>query len=122
MRKVVHIVKHTPTGAKVPMVINKTSESNIIENYQDYVVNRRGFTIEMIMCRWDRDREDVINILQEYQIPAHVKAADVGKLPEGSNPIDAAVIFEEYILAVEKKAKLAHNKLKSKRIARETEH
>lgn len=118
-RKVINIVRHTPTGAEVPMIIKKVNEKNEIEDYEEYTDNREYFTLEMLSQRWDKDKEDILPILDEYEIPAHVQTK---KLVEGNKAIDVALFFVEYIYALEKKLKLSHSKLKPRIFKQETEH
>ena len=113
LKRVIHIAKHLPTGAKVPMVVGKIT-NNVIEDYKEFMENRRGFTLNMLQNRWDKCRDDVLELLQKYQVPAHVNHKDVTALAEGLSPVDVAIFFEEYIFGLEKKAKLSHRKLKSK--------
>jgi hypothetical protein len=108
------MAKHLPTGALVPMSINKINDQNIIEDYREYLQNRKGFTLSMLQNRWDKTREDVIELLEKYEVPGHINHRSVKDLKEGETPIEVAVFFEEYIYGLEKKEKLAHSKLKSK--------
>lgn len=112
-RRKINIVKHVPTGAEVPIVIDKMN-NNVIENYHEITDNRKGFGIEMLMDRWKMNKENVANLLQQYKIPAHVNHDDIKKLSNNSMPLDVAFFFEEYIHALEKKINLGHAKLKSK--------
>jgi hypothetical protein len=113
-RKVIHIVKHLPTGAEVPVVIDKMNEKNVIEKYHEHLDNRKGFTLQMLQNRWDMARDDVIELLQEYQVPAHINYKQVQGLPIHMMPIDVAIFFEEYIYGIEKKTRMSHSKLKSR--------
>jgi ribosomal protein S8 len=121
-RKVIHIVRHKPTGAEVPVVLKKVSKENVIEDYQEITDNRRAFTVIMLERRWDMNKEDVLALLQKYQVPAHVDYKDVQQLPNNQFPVDAAIFFEEYIYAIEKKTKMKHNKLKSRPVIIEKVH
>ncbi len=113
---VIHIAKHVPTGAEVPVIVNATTENNVVTDYKEFLENRRGFTIRMLQNRWDLCKEDAVEMLQKYQVPAHVDHEDVKKLSPGASPVDAAIFFEEYIFGLEKKEKLKHSKLKSKKL------
>ena len=115
-KRIIHIARHVPTGAKVPMVVGKVNDKNIIQDYKEYLEHRRGFTLLMLENRWDMCREDVIEMLQKYQVPAHVNHQEIKKLKQDQSPVDAAIFFEEYIFGLEKKEKLSHNKLKSKSV------
>lgn len=115
-KKVIHIAKHIPTGAKIPMLVEGMTKNNVITDYKEFLDNRRGFTLVMLENRWNMCRDDVIELLQEYQVPAHVNHRDIQKLEQHQSPADVAIFFEEYIFGVEKKAKFSHNKLKSKKI------
>lgn len=117
---VIHIAKHVPTGAEVPMIINQTDSNNVVTDYKEFLEDRKGFTLAMLQNRWDKCREDTLELLQKYQVPAHVDHEDVKKLSmglfTGSMPVDVAIFFEEYIFGLEKKEKLKHSKLKSKKL------
>jgi hypothetical protein len=113
-KRMIYIAKHLPTGANVPMVVGKVNDKNVIEDYKEYLEHRRGFTLLMLENRWDMCRDDTLEMLQKYQVPAHVNHQEIKKLAVGQSPVDAAIFFEEYIFALEKKEKLSHSKLKSK--------
>jgi len=121
-RKVIHIVKHIPTGAEVPVVINKINKNNVIEDYSEFTEKRKGFTVKMLIARWDKSYEDVIELLQEYQVPAHVRHTDVQALEPHQKPVDVAIFFQEYIYGIEKKTKMPHNKLKARSLDNQVEH
>lgn len=114
-KKVIHIVKHNPTGAIVPVVINKMTPQNVIEDFQEVFNKRRYFTVKMLENRWDKCKEDVIELLQKYQVPGHLRHEEVKNIAPPILPIDVAMFFEEYIVKLELKEKMPHNKLKSKR-------
>jgi hypothetical protein len=113
-KRIIHIAQHLPTGAKVPMVVGKVNDKNVIEDYKEYLEHRRGFTLLMLENRWDMCRDDVLELLQKYQVPAHVNHQEIKKLQHGQSPVEAAIFFEEYIFGIEKKSKIPHSKLKSK--------
>ncbi len=121
-RKVIHIARHIPTGAEVPVIIKKADESDMIEDYEEYTEKRKGFTLSMLQNRWNKAKDDILEILSEYQVPAHIKHEDIKVLMPHQQPIDVAIFFEEYILALEKKGNISHNKLKSKSLESLTEH
>jgi hypothetical protein len=120
-RKVIHIVKHVPTGAEVPVVIDKMN-GKVIEQYHEHTDKRKGFSLQMLQDKWDMSREDTLELLQEYQIPAHVNFQQVQALPNGSMAVDVAIFFEEYIFALEKKTKMPHKKLKPRFMYDHKEH
>ena len=111
---VIQIAEHKPTGAMVPMVVKSVDANNVITDYKEFIENRKGFTLSMLQNRWDLCRDDVIEMLDKYKVPAHVNHQDIKSLPKGGSPLDIAIFFEEYIYGVEKKEKLKHSKLKSR--------
>lgn len=113
-RQVIHIVKHLPTGAKVPVVIDKMIDNKIIEKYHEHTKERKGFTLQMLQDRWDLSQEDTLELLQKYQVPAHVNHQDVLSLEKDKQPVVVAIFFEEYIYGIEKKTGMPHNKLKAR--------
>jgi hypothetical protein len=108
------MVKHVPTGALVPISINKISDKNIIEEYKEYIHNRKGFKVSMLQNRWDKTKEDVMELLDKYQVPGHVNHGQVKNLGPTETPLDLAIFFEEYIYGLEKMEKLPHSKLKAR--------
>ena len=121
-KQVIHIVKHLPTGAEVPVIVTKMDKNNIIQEYHEVMDKRKGFTLKMIENRWDKCREDAIELLQLYQVPGHLKQGLLSKDNPHLLPVDLAIFWEEYIYALEKKAKLSHSKLKSRSFEYSTEH
>jgi len=120
-KKVIHMVKHKSTGANVPIVITKVSANNEIKEYKEITKNRKYFTLDMLMNRWDKCRDEVIELLTQYHVPAHVSFSSAQdlfnrSLPGSSAPVDIALFFVEYIYALERKIKLPHNKLKPKKL------
>lgn len=113
-RKVIQIVKHKPTGAEIPMEIKNVNSDNIIDDFSEYTERRKHFTLEMLQERWNISRDDALEILKKYQVPAHVDHQNIRNLPDGKMPVDVAIFFEEYIEALEKKSGLNHSKLKSR--------
>ena len=116
LRKVIQIAKHIPTGAHVPVVVNKTTSENVITDYKEHLENRKGFTLVMLQNRWDKCRDDVLELLQKYKVPAHVSHKEVTNLDDGRLPVDVAIFFEEYIFGIEKKSHIPHKKLKSRKL------
>jgi hypothetical protein len=112
--KELYMAKHLPTGALVPISINKVTDKNVIEDYQEYIHNRKGFKIGMLQNRWDKSKDDVIELLNKYQVPGHINHAAIKNIDSGEAPIDNAIFFEEYIYGLEKMEKLTHSKLKAK--------
>lgn len=113
-RRVINIVEHKLTGAKIPMEVLKVNDKNEIEKYREFTKDRKGFTIAQLIDRWKKPKHEVMEILEQYQIPGHFRKGDMSYFIKGQFPIDSAIFFEEYIAALEKKAKIKHNKLKSK--------
>jgi hypothetical protein len=110
-KKVINIAKHVPTGALVPMHVNKVNDKNEIEDFKEHLYNRKGFKLSMLQNRWDKTKEDVIELLDKYQVPGHLNHAEINF---DEKPIDNAIFFEEYIYGLEKMEKLSHSKLKAK--------
>lgn len=111
--KIYHTI-HKPTGAIIPVIIEKTSKEGIVEKYREYTKDRKGFTLDMLEIRWDKTRQEVIYILQKYQVPGHINHSKIANNSNLLTPADIAIFFEEYIIAIEKKEKMQHNKLKAK--------
>jgi hypothetical protein len=110
---VIHLARHIPTGAEIPMIVNSIKD-NTITDYREFMEKRKGFTISMLQNRWDLCKEDALEMLQKYQVPAHVNHENVKSLPPVASPVDVAIFFEEYIFGLEKKEGLKHTKLKSR--------
>jgi hypothetical protein len=115
-KNIIHIAEHLPTGARVPMIVSKVDDKNIIQDYKEYLEHRRGFTLLMLQNRWDMCREYVLEMLQKYKVPAHINHKDAVNLEQGRSPIDIAIFFEEYIFGLEEKEKLSHSKLKARTV------
>ena len=111
---VIHLVRHIPTDAEIPVIVNKTDENNVIQDYREFLDNRKGFSLSMLQNRWDLCRDDTIELLQKYEVPGHIEHKNIPTLMQGISPIDFAIFFEEYIFGIEKKENLKHSKLKSK--------
>ena len=109
----IHIAKHKETGANIPIIVKKVNDKCEIEDYEEFKKNRKGFTLSMLIRRWDKDKEDILTILHEYQVPAHINYKDFRNIVTDENPINYAFFFEEYILSIEKKLNLPHKKVKS---------
>lgn len=114
-KKIVNIVKHVPTGASIPIIINKVDNKNIIQDYKEILKNRKGFTLSMLEKRWKMVKSEIMEILNKFQVPAHLNHKELLKL-ESINPIDIAFFFEEYIFGIENKTKISHKKLKPKKL------
>lgn len=121
-KKIIYIAKHIPTNAEIPMIIKKVNKDNIIEEYSEHTDGRKGFTINMLQNRWDKCRDDVLELLQKYEIPAHLSYKGLYGNNLNELPINRALFFEEYIYAIENKEKITHSKLKSKKPEKESEH
>ncbi len=123
-RKIIHIVKHKLTGAEIPVIVRKMSKDNIIEEYSEYMEKRKGFTLNMLRERWDKCREDTIELIQEFQVPAFVRHQDVLSLDKNENrqPVDVAIFWEEYVYGIEAKTNIKHSKLKSRAFDNQTEN
>jgi hypothetical protein len=121
-KKTIHIVKHKLTGAMVPVIVKKVNKDNVIEEYSEYLEKRKGFTLKMLEDRWDKYADDILEILNDYQVPAYINHQDVLALNSDQRPADAALFFEEYIYAIEKITKMPHKKLKPILINNQSEH
>ena len=88
----------------------------------EFMRNRKGFTLSMIQNRWDKCRDEVLELLQRYQVPGHLNNQDASCLTQGLSPADVAIFFEEYIFGIEKKEKLSHSKLKPKKVCEMRNH
>jgi hypothetical protein len=125
-KRIIQIAKHIPTGAKIPVVVKKVDSNNIVQDYHEHMRDRKGFTLQMLQTRWNKCRDDTIELLQEYEVPAFVRNEDVLALgrekADNAFPIDVAIFWEEYIYGIEKKKKLSHVKLKSRMFQIQTEH
>lgn len=125
-KRLIQIAKHIPTGANIPVVVKKVDSNNIVQDYHEHIKDRKGFTLNMLQTRWNLCREDTIDLLQEYEVPAFVRNQDVLALrrekADNAFPIDVAIFWEEYIYGIEKKEKLSHVKLKSRMFHTHTEH
>src|SRR5258707_15549571 len=95
-KKLIHIARHIPTGADIPMIVTKVDDKNVIQDYKEYLEQRRGFTLLMLQNRWDMCRQDVLELLKEYKVPAHINHQDAVNLEPGKSPADVAIFFEEY--------------------------
>ena len=118
-KRIIYIAKHAPTGAEVPIIVQKMGEKNTILDFEEVPDGRKCFSLDMIADRWNTNREAVIDMLSKYNVPLHMKPDDLHKLknsmlPADATSIDYAVVFEEYIFAMEIKTKIPHSKLKSK--------
>jgi hypothetical protein len=119
MQEKIVLVKHKATGAMVPVVIKKI-EKGVITNYKEYTHNRKGYRLAMLQDRWDMSREDVLSLLMQYEVPGYINHQHMIAGEEYTLPADAAIFWEEYVYAIEKKEKLKHSKLKSKLLERLT--
>lgn len=116
-KQIIHIARHKPTGAKVPVVVGKMSADNVVEEHKEVLTDRKGFTITMLAKRWEMVEDDVVSLLMDFKVPGHLSYEDMKAISETMKPSDVAIFFEEYILAIEKKTNISHKKIKSKTIA-----
>lgn len=107
--KEIYLTLHKPTGAEIPVEIKKIDENNIIIEYKEITFGRKGFTLNMLLVRWNKDKDKVLEILQNYKVPGHINHQDIER---GVAPADAAFFFEEYVYGIEQKSELSHSKLK----------
>ena len=115
-KKTIHIVDHKPTGARIPIEILEVDKNNHIVRHKEWTPERKAFTLKMLMTRWSKSKEEVIQTLYDYEIPAHIRHPDVQKLAGEEKPIDCAYFFEEYAYGLEKKINLSHCKIKAKHL------
>jgi len=116
-KRIIHIAKHAPTGAEIPIIVHKMGENNSILDFEEVPDGRKCFSLDMIADRWKSNREAVTDILSKYNVPLHMRPDDLEMfrtkvLPDDATPMDYAVVFEEYIFAMEEKGKIPHSKLK----------
>ncbi len=111
-KRIIHIVKHLPTGAKIPIIISKINENNIIEEFEEVMDNRKGYTLNMLQTRWDKSKDDVMEILENFEVPGHISNASFTAIKSHQQPLDVAIFFKEYIYGIERKTHISHNKLK----------
>jgi hypothetical protein len=114
-KKVIPLAMHKPTGAMIPVEVLE-KDNNIIVKHREVTEGRRGFTLSMLQDRWDKDGIVILEMLQKYEVPGHIVPAYANSLNQGSILVNHAVFFEEYIYGIEKKEKLSHNKLKSRKV------
>lgn len=123
-KTVIHIAKHKATGAEVPIIIEKMDDNGEIISYKEVPMDRKGFTLDMLQTRWDKSRDETIELLTQYQVPGHInmKSSHETFSQTGKLPVDFAFFFEEYIYAIEEKTKMPHNKLKARLVDGQQEH
>ena len=113
----IHIVRHEPTGAEVPVIIHKT-ENGMIKEFEEVPTNRKCFSFPMICKRWNVEIEVLKATMEKYEIPAFLRREDYARVAKkefkDGSMLEYAMIFEEYIYALEKKFKIPHSKLKAK--------
>jgi hypothetical protein len=118
-KRLIHIARHAPTGAEIPIIVHKMGPNNTIENFEEFCDGRKCFSLDMIADRWKTTREIVIDMVTKYEVPLHMRPEDMEKLrraviPADATPMDYAVVFEEYVFGMEKVGKIQHSKLKSR--------
>lgn len=125
-KKIICIAEHKPTGAKIPMEILKINELNVIQDYRENLHKRKGFSLKMLQERWNKSREDIIELLDSYQVPGHLSKEAMQLLSSNPTchiyPADHAFFCEEYIYGIEKKENMKHSKVKPKYLINQTEH
>lgn len=94
------------TQRKVP-IVNKEKTKNI-------------FTALMLQYRWDKDIEEVLEIIEDNHIRAFCLGEDLQ--PGQTVQVEHIILWEEDILKLEKKNKIAHNKLKPRKLILPVEH
>lgn len=109
--KITAYVKHKKTGAAIPIDSEyvkrmKNGESfDISEAERRH--NRRYFKVDKLSKRWDMNPDDVVGILLEFEVSCFVKPNEVEndgiKMMVGCEDV---CVFEEYVLAIEKKRRL----------------
>lgn len=113
--KVKMFVTHHPTGAKIsidPRYIADLKQGKVIPIGQmETKDGRKYFSLEKICKRWDYDYESVMTMFSQYEIPVFSVMAPIYK--DGSIDPNQILVFEEYILGIEKKLKIPHKKIKS---------
>jgi hypothetical protein len=121
LKTLIHYALHKPTGAKIPIIVKAMDKDNVITDFVEYMVRRKGYTIEMLQKRWDMAQDDIIDILTRYDVPAHMRPISIMQVTDQNLlPINVAFFFEEYILAIEKKEKLKVKKIKAKFLESQT--
>jgi hypothetical protein len=75
---------------------------------------KRVFSINMLMVRWNKLRDEVIFLLDKYKIPGHVINYLSTNAQEVQMMIDKAWFMEKDINNLEKKLNLPHKKIKGK--------
>lgn len=110
--------RHEPTGAIIPINHNFISRMEKGEQFSlseiEKKTDRKYFSLDDICNRWDYDFESIMKMLSEYDI--RVFSIMRPFTPDGSIDPKHILIFDEYILALEKKLKIPHKKIKSKKL------
>lgn len=118
-KRIIYIARHAPTGAEIPIIVHKIGQDNTILDFEEVGDGRKCFSLDMIADRWCTNREAVTEMLSKYSVPLHMRPEDIemfrrSSIPSDAKAMDYAVVFEEYIFAMEKKAQISHSKLKSR--------
>ena len=79
-------------------------------------LERSAFTLSMLQTRWNKSREECIQLLEKFKVPGHLHSANINDFIPNSSMIDKAIFFQEWIYAIERRLKLPHIKLKPRTI------
>ena len=109
--------KHKKTAAVIPIeneIIKKMKSGESFDiGDAERKHNRRFFKVEKLTIRWDMEPNSIVKILQEFEVPCFFKPDEVEH--DGISAIVGCgdiCVFEEYILAIEKKRNLKKNHVK----------
>lgn len=111
-------VKHKKTGAAVPIdseyVKRMTNGDTVNLSDAERRYNRRYFKVDKLSIRWDMDSDDIVAVLMEFEVPCFFIPNEVEHDGfSASVGCDDICVFEEYVLAIEKKRKLKKKNVKS---------
>ena len=112
-------VKHKKTGANIPVdgEIAKRMYNGETFDISDAErkYNRRYFKVEKLTIRWDMEPDDIVSILMEFEVPCFFNSGEVEydatSAQVGCNDV---CVFEEYVLAIEKKRRLKKKEVNSR--------
>lgn len=118
-RELTTYVKHKKTGAVVPIdskfVMRMANGESFDIGEAERRYNRRYFKVEKLTDRWDMESDDIVAILMEFEVPCFFNPNEVEHdettAKVGCNDI---CVFEEYVLAIEKKRKLKKKNVNSR--------
>lgn len=108
--KVTIYVIHKKTGAIIPVdneFYKRVKDGEIFELSEiERKYDRRFFKANNLEIRWNMDMKDIIKILNKYDIPCFIELNKLNKDKIKYEPKDDEIcVFEEYVLALEKKVK-----------------